>query len=150
MGGIAARRKFVNGFFTDDNQAGGVALMDDQIGEGRDQAFGEIKTAFPFVGETHRRAAIENEIGTEVCFRLKLLHVKAVGAREHAPVEPADVVAGRVVAILGELDAGAAMRTLVATGDAAFHWAAGAEFEPGKPGKDGRVEEFALNGRGHA
>src|SRR5688572_2465207 len=94
--------------------------MNYEIGERRDEAFREIKSAFAIFGKAHRRAAIEDEVATQVCFRLKLLHVKTVGAAEHAPIETADVVAGRVVSIFGELDARAAMRTFVLAGDSSF------------------------------
>ena len=42
-------------------------------------------------------------------------------ASDDAPVEPPDVVAGDVVSVLGELDAGTSVRAAVVAGDAALH-----------------------------
>ena len=61
----------------------------------------------------HRGAGVDDERGAEVALFLVLLDVVAVGAAEDAPVEPAQVVAGRVFAILGELDVEAVERAAV-------------------------------------
>src|SRR5688572_6055483 len=90
-------------------QAGGVALIDDKIRERGGETARVIELAAVLKGEAHRAAEIEDDVTAEVRFRLEFLEIEAVGAAEDAPVQAADVVAGDVVAILGELDAGAAM-----------------------------------------
>ena len=52
----------------------------------------------------HRGAGVDDERDADVALFLVLLDVVAVGAGEDAPVEPAEVVAGGVLAVLGELD----------------------------------------------
>ena len=54
--------------------------------------------------EFHRRAGVEHEVAAEVRVGLELLHVKAIRAREHAPVEKLEIIARRVCPILRKLD----------------------------------------------
>ena len=62
----------------------------------------------------HRCAAIQQDLGAEVGLLFVLLDVEPVGPAQDPPVEVPRIVAGGVLAMLGELDAeplvGAGMR----------------------------------------
>ena len=63
--------------------------------------------------EAHRARAVDEHHHIEVRLLHIALHIHLVGAREHLPVDLADAVAGRVLAVLGELDREALVRRAV-------------------------------------
>ena len=71
--------------------------------------------------ESHRAAGVEDEIAAKIGVGLEFAQVEAIGPPVDTPVEAADVIARNVLAILGKLDAGAFMRTLVVPGDSPLH-----------------------------
>ena len=105
VGGVAARRDLGGGFLRHVEEPGGVALVDDEVAERGGQALGVVEPGAVLARESHRAAAVEHDVAAQVGLGLELLEVVAVGAGEDAPVEPPDVVAGDVVAVLGKLDA---------------------------------------------
>ena len=92
----------------------------------------------PRVG--HAAAGIDEEVRLEVGLLLVLLDVVAVGLAEGAPVDVADLVAGVILAVLGELDAEALVRALVDAGEEALDEAAGDQRQAAVLGERGRVE----------
>ena len=60
----------------------------------------------------------------------ELLEVELVGAAENLPVEVPQVVAGCVLAVLGELDGEAVVGTAVYAGDVPFHDQPGTQLKP--------------------
>ncbi len=69
----------------------------------------------------HRIADIHDHVAAQVGFFLELLDVKLVGFGPDFPVEMANVVARRVVAVLDEFDRMAKERAAVHAGDETFH-----------------------------
>ena len=61
-------------------------------------------------GVGHRLAGVKQEVEEEVGFLLVLLEVELVGLGPDLPVHVADVVAGHVLAVLGEFDGEAVIR----------------------------------------
>ena len=99
-----------------------VALEQDQVRE----AHAAMTLAYSnFVWHARRAvahglAAIEEDVRDVVGFLLVLLDVIAVAAAEHLPVEVPRVVAGDILAVLGELDGKPAKGRLVRAGHVAF------------------------------
>ncbi len=69
----------------------------------------------------HRRAGIDDERDAHVAFFFILLDVMTIRARIDPPVEPPQVVARIVIAILGELDVEPVERTAVLAADRPFN-----------------------------
>ena len=59
--------------------------------------------------EAHRRAGVDDEIDGEVLLFLEEAQEQSVEALVDVPIEIADVVARLVIAVIGELDAAAAL-----------------------------------------
>src|SRR5262249_17483640 len=91
--------------------------------------------------EPHRSTGIENEAAPEICVRLELLDVEPVGPPIDPPIQPPEIVARDVFAILRELDARAAVRAGMASGDASLHGPAGREGDVGKSRQNLGVEK---------
>ena len=79
--------------------------MDHQVAERRGQADAVLELRqLLAVGVAHRRREVHDEVARQVRLGLELLDVEAVGLGEDVPVDVGDVVAGGVLAVLGELD----------------------------------------------
>jgi len=81
------------------------------IGE-RGQARGavlELRRRIIVAREVHRRAAVEQQVNEVLLLALELLHDEVVGAAEDVPVDVPEIVAGRILAVVGELDSPAVM-----------------------------------------
>ena len=144
VGGAAFGRDFLTVIGTDAPETDGVALMRGEVGEGGAELAGEVHAgalAWGGVGVVHGAAGIDDEAEAEVGVGFEFLDVKAVGAAPGAPVEAAGVIAGDVLAVLGELEGGAFDGGAVATRDAAEHGLARVEREREEAGKGGGVEE---------
>ena len=70
-----------------------------------------------------------------------LLDVVAVGPREQPPVDAADVVAGHVAAVLGEVDRRAEVRRAMQAVDEAVDDRAREQFEVADPRENLRIDE---------
>ena len=68
----------------------------------------------------HRAGRIEHEVDDELGLLLELLHVVAIGLGVGAPVDVPDLVAGRVLLVLGELDRRAVQLGAVQAGQRAL------------------------------
>ncbi len=79
------------------------------------------------------------EVGVGV--GLVLLDVEAIGARVQPPVDAADVVAGDVAAVLGEVDRRAEVRRAVQAVDEAVDDRARQQLEVADPREDLRIDE---------
>ena len=143
MGRTTARRDLSDNAIGDTGEADGVALLDGEIGESGGNAFGEIDLLDVAGAEGHRAAGVDHEAEAEGCVGFRVLDVVTVGAAEGAPIEAAEVVARDVLAILGELDARAAVRADVSARDVALHRFAREQGQPGQPCQGPRVEETA-------
>ena len=81
-----------------------VALGEQEVGERRRQGGGVVRLGPPARAVAHRPAVVDEQVAAQVGLVLELLDVVAVGAGEEPPVEVAEVVAGAVLAVFGELD----------------------------------------------
>ena len=88
------------------DQADGVALSQQQQRDRRGEPLGvfEFRQSVGRAAPGHRAADVEHDGRAEVGFFLVLADDPAVGARGDLPVDVAEVVAGLVRAVVGELD----------------------------------------------
>ena len=87
-------------------QPHGVLLAHHQVGQHRRQVRGVLQLGDPGgLAVGHRGAGVQEDLGAEVGLFFILLDVEPVGPAQNPPVEVARVVAGAVLAVLGELDA---------------------------------------------
>ena len=86
----------------DDGDAVEIGQRD--IGQGRGHLPGKVELRR--LAKGHAPRAVEQEVDVQVFFFLKPLEQQFVETGEEVPVEVAEVVAGRVFAVIGELDAG--------------------------------------------
>ncbi len=140
---LAPRRQALADLLIEGDQADRVLLVDHQIAErGRKTdavlEFGELLT----IGVTHRSRQIHHQVAGQVRFRLELLDVEAVGLGVNVPVHVGNIVAGRVLAMFGELDRKPLERAGVQPRDEALNNELGAEVEPRHLADDGRVQVF--------
>ena len=94
----------------------------------------------PAARELHRARDVEQDREVGVRVGLVLLDVVAIGARVQPPVDAADVVAGDVAAVLGEVDRGAEERRAMQAVDEALDDVAREQLEVADPraGPSGR------------
>ena len=122
MRGAAGGRDFEVELVRADGEAGGIALVDEKVGEG----CGDFPGVFDFrflagALEIHGARGIDDEVGAEVGIGLEFLDVETIGAGEGLPVEAARIVSGNVFPILCELDGGTTVRGAVFSCDVAHH-----------------------------
>jgi hypothetical protein len=86
-------------------------------------------------------------VSVQVGLFFVLLDVVAVGLAEDAPVDVADLVAGVVLAMFGELDAETLVGALVNAAEEAFDNLARDQAEPAVFGERGGIEERLAGGR---
>ena len=121
-----------------------VALLGGEVAQPRTDPPGVVDLRQPALGgEVHRPRRVEHEAQPEVRVGLVLLDVEPVGPAEGPPVEPPQVVAGHVLAVLGELHARAAVRARVPARHVADHRLAGEQGHARQPGEHGGLEEAA-------
>src|SRR5207245_2596216 len=89
----------------------------------------------------HAAGSIDEQMGVQVGFFLVFLDVIAVGLAEDAPVDVANLVAGIILAMLGELDAEALVGAFVNAAEEALDDVARDEAEPAILGERGGIEE---------
>ena len=99
-------------------------------------------------GPRHRPADVEHHGGAEVGLLLVLLHVQPVVAAQHLPVDVAQLVAGLVHPVLGELDREAAPGRPVQSGQEAFDHTFGHELEPAEARDVHRIEQIETGAPG--
>ena len=119
VGGGRARGDVVADLVVEAHQAHRVLLSDHQVAEAGGEVAGvlELRQAILVARVGHRAAHVEQDMSLEVRLLLILLDVEAIGAAEHLPVNILDVIAGHVLAVLGELDAEALERASVQSRD---------------------------------
>ena len=133
-------RNVVLQFSIEDSHAGGVALVNDEIG----QTGGEIFRVFNLGNLTglvgHRLARIEEHVRDEVRFCLEELDVVAVAPRVGFPVNVTGLITLGVLPVCGELRADAAAGALVLTDSQTFHDPARHNVERSDLGQGLRIE----------
>ena len=102
------------------HDAGGVLLLENQISERGGEGAGVVEFGDAVGGIVHRCAGVEQQVGAQVGFVLVLFDHVAVEFAERLPVDAADLVARRILAVLFELDAEAFGAALVHAGHQPF------------------------------
>lgn len=127
-GAMTCREEFTD-LVIEGNETDGIALLMEEVGEGGGEGGGVAGLVVVEGAVLHGTGTIEEQVATEVGFVLELLDVMAVGPGEDPPVEMARIIAGGVLAILGELDGEAVVRAAMEAGPESLDDGAGAEFE---------------------
>jgi len=130
------------------DETGGVLLLHDEVAEGGRDGGRVVEFRLVFGLVVHRLRSVEQDVRAEVRLLLVLLDVEAVGAAVDLPVEEPEVVARRVLAVLGEFDGEPVVRALVESAHESFHDRPRAHIEACDLVQDSRVEIFALFGHG--
>ena len=132
VGRAAARREGPHDFGGRAGDADGVSLLTGEVAERPADPSGVVDLGKRLGargrlgrGEAHRPARVEHDHEPEVRVGLVLLDIETIGAAEGPPVEPPQVVAGDILAILGKLDARAAMGAGMPTRHPSHHRLAG-------------------------
>ncbi len=124
------------------NQPGGIALaVDGQIEERRGKVAGVIHFVDAVRAELHRVAGVEQDGQRAVGFAAIALEIQALGSGVDVPIDVAQIVAGSVGAIFGELLAETEVGRTVQAGDEAIDHGLGDQFQAGDAGEDGGIEE---------
>ena len=125
----------------EDDHAGGVALLVGEIGErhGQEPAVVELGDAVRAVA--HGGAGIEHQRELRVGFAAIALQVSALGAGEDVPIDVAQIVAGRVGAILGEFLAESEVGRTMQARDKAVHHGLGDQVQVRDAGQERRIDE---------
>ena len=125
-------------------EPGRVLLVRGEVGHRGGEVAGvfQLGEAAGIVGAVaHAAAHIEQADNVHVRLHLEALHVVALGAGEHFPVNRAQLVARRVFAMVHKLDAVAVVRRAVARGIHAFDQQARPQLDVGDGAQHFRVEE---------
>ena len=94
-----------------------IVLPHSEISQRRCQVLRVLQLGdFP-AGVFHRSARVDQQVDLRVGVGLILFDVKAVGSREQFPVEMAEIVAGHVLAMLGEIRRKSQMRRAMKPAD---------------------------------
>ena len=145
---VAAGPDELADFLVERRQPHGIALMQHQKRQRGRRTLGvrefRKRRVRPLV--LHALARIEQQVQNEIGFDLELLEVEAVGLAEHLPIDVPQVVARRVLAMLGKLVRKALVRAAVQAGDVAFDDPPGAQLQALQPRERLRVEERADGG----
>ena len=89
--------------------------------------------------ELHRPAAVQQNRQLAVGLAAIALEIRALGAREHVPIDVAQIVAGRVGAVFGELLAEAEIGRAMQAGDEAVDHGARHQVQAGDAGENRRI-----------
>ena len=111
MTGAMAGRQIFPDSLVEGQQPDGVALEVEKISERGSERVGVLRLGPAERAVGHRAAVIDEQTATQISLVLKLFNEVPVGAGVEAPVQVTWVVAGRVLAILGELHREAVIRT---------------------------------------
>ena len=128
---LAPRRQALANLLVERDQADRVLLVDHQVAERRRQADAVLELGqLLAVSVAHRPRQVHHQVAGQVGLGLELLDVEAVGLGVDVPVDVRDVVAGGVLAVLGELDRETLERAGVQPGDEALDDELGAQIQP--------------------
>ena len=140
---VARRRRHVlQHAIVEGDEPHAVALLVREVEERGGQEPPVVQLRDGARAEAHGCRHVERHHAVGVRVGLELLDVVAVGPGEHAPVHAAQVVAGLVAAVLGEVEREAHVRRAVEAVDEAVHHRARHQFEVAHPRQGGRVHEL--------
>jgi len=127
-GAMSGREEFTD-LVIEGDKPDGIALLMEEVGEGGGEGGGVAGLVVVEGAVLHGTGTIEEQVAAEVGLVLELLDVMAVGPGEDPPVEMARVIAGGVLAILGEFDGEAVIGAAMEAGPESLDDGAGAQFE---------------------
>ena len=133
----------------EDDHAGRVALLVGQIGQRRRQKARVIQLGDAVRAVAHGSAGIQQQGELRIGFAAIAFQIHALGAREDVPIHVAQIVAGRVGAILGEFLAEAEVGRAVQARDEAVHHGLGHQVEVRDAGQHRRIDETSWSSRMH-
>ena len=120
-----------------------VALVQHQIRQRRRRTLGvrelRERRVRPLV--LHALAGIEQQIAEQIGFLFKLLQIESIAFAEHFPIDVAQIVARRVLAMLGKFVREAAVRAAMQAGHIAFDDSPGAQLQAVQLSKRLRLEK---------
>ncbi len=129
---LALGRQALADLLVERDQADRILLVDHQVAQGRRQAHAVFELGqLLAVGVAHRPRQVHHQVARQVGLGLELLDVEPVRLGEHRPVDLGDVVPGRILPVLGELDREALERAGVQPRDEPLDDELGPEVEPG-------------------
>ena len=144
-----ARREHVPDRGVEGDHPHGVPLVLQEVGERGAGGGGVVELPPALAGVAHGLRAVDDQRRLEVGLLLVLFDVEPVGLRPHLPVDVLDLVAGRVLAVAGELDGEAVVRALVLSGDEPFDDQPGPDVQALDALEDLRVEVVGSFGCRH-
>lgn len=148
MAGAVAGGEILADLVVEGQQADGVALLVEEEGERGGEGIRVGGLCDAARAEVHRATVVSEEVAAEVGFVLELLDEVAVAPGEEFPIEIARVVAGRVLAILGELDAKAVIRAAMNAAPKALDHNARPHLQTADGHERLRVNQLALRAAG--
>ena len=139
--GIAPRRDVADDPAGDAGQPDRVTLLERQVPERPGDPPGVLDLGHARRAEAHRAAGVEHQAAAQVGVGLELLDEEPVRPAVGPPVQPPQVVARHVLAILGELDARAAVRAGMPPRDAPLHRPPREQRKARQSRQDGRIQK---------
>jgi hypothetical protein len=100
-------------------------------------------------GEGHRFRAIEEDVGAKVRLVLKQLDVVLIGAGEDLPVNGAQIIAGRIGAVIEILDGKPVVGTAMPAGEEPLHHLPGDQLHVADTGETIGIEVFLAHRDDH-
>ena len=102
-------------------QPDAFGLREHEIRQRRSQPAGVIELRPRPLPIRHRSAAIEHEHTAEIRLFVIFFNVRPIGPPQHAPIQPPQLIAGRVKSMLPKLNAGPLHRASILPGNRSFH-----------------------------
>ncbi len=131
-------------FAVEGDQSHAVLLMEHQVGQGRGGPLGvfQLRPRRGLAAVAHAFAGVQEQMADQVRLVLELLQIILVGPPKNFPIEIAEVVAGGILAVLGELDREAVKGAAVHARHVALDGRPGAQRQALQPGEHGRIEQW--------
>ncbi len=113
------------------DHAHAVLLLKHQVGQRAGDALGIFELGHRRLGTavTHALAGVDEQVTDEVRLLFVLLQVELIGLAVNLPVDVAQIVALRVLAMFGKLDRKAVVRAAMHARDVAFHDQPGSQLQ---------------------
>src|SRR5258707_1081708 len=111
MAGAMSRGQIFANLFVEGEQSHSIALQIEEIGQCSCQRGGVFRFGVAQRTETHRAAVVREQIAAQIGFVFKFFDEITIAAGENAPIDITRIIALGVLAIFGEFDGEAVIRT---------------------------------------